>query len=175
MQIGERMADDFELSGAQFLDRKLGAFDVFAHRCELAVKLVIIAAFFAAERLRAGTALLAQEKQQLELLLDLELAFDLIDLEKEFPPLGLQQIMRVDRAVTDSCVRNEIAESKFIGDSCAIALMKSRVNCHENEGQSLRCFMIQELLEYILKPAKCQLFISGLFTTESGFIFISIA
>jgi hypothetical protein len=50
---------------------------------------VIITAFFAAQWLRARTALFPQEKQQLEFLFYLKFALDLVNLEKKFPALGL--------------------------------------------------------------------------------------
>src|ERR1051326_452163 len=89
VEIGERMTDDFEMRRRQLLDRHLEAVDVFADRSELAMKLVIIAAFFTPPRLRPGTALFAEEKQQLEFLLDFELALDLVDFQKKLSAFGL--------------------------------------------------------------------------------------
>src|SRR5689334_12664030 len=89
VEIGESMTDDFEMRRSQLFDRDLDTVDIFADRSELAMKFVIIAAFFISQRLRTGTALFAQEKQQLEFLLDFELALDLVYLQKKFSAFGL--------------------------------------------------------------------------------------
>lgn len=59
-----------------------------------------------------------------------ELLFDLIDFYEVTTPFSLKEIMSIDRAVSDTTVGYEIAESKFISDPGTISLVEMGVNCH---------------------------------------------
>jgi hypothetical protein len=123
VEVGKSMAYDFEVSGRKLFNRQLDSVDKFTHRNVLTVQFVIISALLAAKRLRARAAQFSQIEQKLELLFDLQFTLNFVYFEEKTAALGFEQVMRINRAVSNPGVRDEIAETKLVGYSSAISFV----------------------------------------------------
>ena len=84
VQVAERVADRLELARLHARGREHLAFLVLEQRHAAVVEVAIEAAHPILHRMRARERVLAQKRQQIDLALQLVLAFDLVDPQQKF-------------------------------------------------------------------------------------------
>src|SRR5574341_51955 len=94
------------------------------------MEFVVVFAFFAFDRLRAGTALALEVEKELRLLLTLDPAFNLVDLYEKTTSLCFQEVVGVIGTVSNPCIGDQIAQAELLGDPHCVSFMERCINSH---------------------------------------------
>jgi hypothetical protein len=87
-----------QVRGIERLDWQFDSFDVPSDGQAFSLEIQVKSSIFCFKRLDTREILLAQMKQEIDLLLGLDFAFDFVNFEEKFPALCFDQVMRVYRA-----------------------------------------------------------------------------
>jgi hypothetical protein len=114
VEVGQHVAQSRQMNRRHRLHEQFDAIKMPAYGKAFALDVEIEPAAFTLERLRARKILFSEVKQKIQLLLDLNFAFDLIDLCEVFSPFGFDLIVGIDGAVLYAGEGNQFSEGKFI-------------------------------------------------------------
>ena len=100
------------------------------HRDAFAVEVAVVTAHSILHRMGAGKRVLAQEAQQVELALELVLALDLVDTQKEAALRGLEQVIAIDRTLGNAGKATHTAQAVIIGEFLEERFRELGINGH---------------------------------------------